>query len=303
MKSLKARIHPVPGAIRRFNWTFLLSGSLLAGTLGTAPLAFAATITDGTYISDQYYDPASGSYATPGGFNYTNGILSQTNTVSDPVSPFASATSTASLTSDQLSLSLSGSENLTSGTAEMWDTLTAGNLPFGPTVTANTVIFTLNMLVSASGGGGSSTTNFGGGLELFNTASFNPFYAGNDCGWGGSSNFYCSGLVGSNGLVSSSSSVPGTYKFSVPVTLGELTSGQIAYIAEIGAGNYTAPSLGAPLIIDPSIALTGLYSGVSVSSNSGTNYLAPVPLPGAAWLFGSGLVGLIGLARRQKTSD
>lgn len=30
-------------------------------------------------------------------------------------------------------------------------------------------------------------------------------------------------------------------------------------------------------------------------------YVDSVPIPGAVWLFGSGLVGLIGLRRRQKT--
>ncbi len=32
-----------------------------------------------------------------------------------------------------------------------------------------------------------------------------------------------------------------------------------------------------------------------------TNYVSAVPVPAAVWLFGSGLVGLIGIARRKKT--
>ena len=31
-------------------------------------------------------------------------------------------------------------------------------------------------------------------------------------------------------------------------------------------------------------------------------YVAPVPIPAAAWLFGSGLIGLVGVARRKKSS-
>ena len=31
-------------------------------------------------------------------------------------------------------------------------------------------------------------------------------------------------------------------------------------------------------------------------------HLAPVPIPAAAWLFGSGLIGLVGIARRKKSS-
>ena len=41
-----------------------------------------------------------------------------------------------------------------------------------------------------------------------------------------------------------------------------------------------------------------LDSAVYISSLSG---VSPVPVPAAAWLFGSGLVGLIGIARRERT--
>jgi len=30
--------------------------------------------------------------------------------------------------------------------------------------------------------------------------------------------------------------------------------------------------------------------------------LAPIPIPAAAWLFGSGLLGMVGIARRKKTA-
>ncbi|MHB8741671.1 MAG: PEP-CTERM sorting domain-containing protein [Sulfuricaulis sp.] len=304
MKSMKVRAHHRHGVTRHISWTLLLSGSLLAGTPGIMPAAFGATITDGTYISEFYYDggAAVGSYSTPGGFNYTNGTLSQTNTISDSASPFASATATASLASDLLSLSLSGSNNYTSGTAEKWDTLTFGNLPSGPSVTASTVLGTLNMSVNASGGVGSSTgfnTSSAWGLDLYNTALLAPS-SGSDCGLVVGA---CSGLItqSANGVIQASGSLSspfaaGTYNYSVPITVGDLASGQVAYIAEIAAQNGT---VNAPLTIDPSITLSGLYSGVTVSSTSGFNYAAPVPLPGTVWLFGSGLVGLLWFTRRQ----
>jgi hypothetical protein len=40
---------------------------------------------------------------------------------------------------------------------------------------------------------------------------------------------------------------------------------------------------------------TSLYTGGEIRG-----FLTPVPVPAAAWLFGSGLLGLVGLARRKK---
>jgi hypothetical protein len=45
------------------------------------------------------------------------------------------------------------------------------------------------------------------------------------------------------------------------------------------------------------MAAGGLYAGFNFNIN--TNMLAPVPVPAAIWLFGSGLLGLIGVARRK----
>ena len=45
-----------------------------------------------------------------------------------------------------------------------------------------------------------------------------------------------------------------------------------------------------------------LPSGVTFTSASGSTYASAVPLPAAVWLFGSGLLGLVGIARRKKTA-
>ena len=45
-----------------------------------------------------------------------------------------------------------------------------------------------------------------------------------------------------------------------------------------------------------------LPAGVTFTSASGQFLTAPVPVPAAVWLFGSGLLGLIGVARRKKTA-
>ncbi len=305
MKYLKVCFHRITDVNRSFSRNLALSGALLAGTLGIVPTAFSSiamggAITDGTYISESYYDGgmAMGAYTTPSGFDYTNGTLSQTNTISDPGYPYASAAATASLANNQLSMSLSGSNTYTSGTAEMWDTLTLGNLPSGPTVTSSTVLGILNMSIHASVGTATYGVDAqsGYGLNLYNTALFVPYVMG-DCG-AVANNGPCGGLLAQDGTPTGNFT-PGTYSFSVPITFGGLTNGQIAYIAEIAASNTSDPSLSAPLVIDPAITLTGLYPGVTVASLSGNNYLATVPLPGAAWLFGSGVLGMLGAALRK----
>ena len=47
-------------------------------------------------------------------------------------------------------------------------------------------------------------------------------------------------------------------------------------------------------------SLTKLFTtNTSITSTSFSGSITPVPVPAAAWLFGSGLVGLIGVARRK----
>ncbi len=41
---------------------------------------------------------------------------------------------------------------------------------------------------------------------------------------------------------------------------------------------------------------------IQIVSASGYDYLNPVPIPAAGWLFGSGLLGLVGVARHKKTT-
>ena len=49
----------------------------------------------------------------------------------------------------------------------------------------------------------------------------------------------------------------------------------------------------------------GQIAGITVNTNTNEQHgflLTPVPLPGAIWLFGSGLLGLTGMARRMKAA-
>jgi hypothetical protein len=64
-----------------------------------------------------------------------------------------------------------------------------------------------------------------------------------------------------------------------------------------GSGNVTA-SADPYIFIDPTFANAGLYS-ITTSPNV---LNSPVPLPAAAWLFGSGLLGLCALRRKKVKS-
>jgi hypothetical protein len=293
---------------------FTLYGPVLVGLLGAIPQAFATPVfTDGTYISESVYPGGTiYSYATPGGFNYANGTPYQTNTVADPISPFSSATSTASLnppaslsvTGNQLNMSLTAAPGggYVAAAAEMWDTLTFGGLaPFGTGDYPGVTAATLTMTVVASAPAGVSASS-AWGLETFDPG-ITPA-SGDDCGLVttyyqcgyGYQNQSSRGTLEPNGSPTATF-VAGTYTYSIAIPLDDLIhgeNGQALYIAEIAAVNNG----GVPLLIDPSITVTGLLSGLSVTSSSGYDY-APVPLPAAAWLLGSGLLGLACFGRRR----
>lgn len=64
------------------------------------------------------------------------------------------------------------------------------------------------------------------------------------------------------------------------------------------------PTGGLPLIADTiagSPMIDGPFPGMSVSIDVGSRGMAVVPVPAALWLFGSGLLGLVGMARGKKS--
>ena len=50
------------------------------------------------------------------------------------------------------------------------------------------------------------------------------------------------------------------------------------------------------------VTMVNGFAGQAPAVNMTTNTPAPVPVPAAAWLFGSGLLGLVGVARRKKAN-
>jgi hypothetical protein len=237
------------------------------------------------------------------------------------------AVSSASLVNDQLQVFASATNaNDSLAAAEIWDTLNFGNLPaLGGAVTLNTVVAILNLTVQSGATAGFTNAETAFGLQIYNPAMFapsaNPASTG-DCG--DILIYTCAGLITAvnnggaleNGIpfsITSPGLVPapltlGTNNYSIPLTLADVASGQLSYTAEIEVENNgpcAEPQDTCALVeinADPSIALTDLYSGVTVSSSSGTDYVSPVPLPAAVWLMLSGLGGLALMGRRPRVT-
>lgn len=71
-------------------------------------------------------------------------------------------------------------------------------------------------------------------------------------------------------------------------------------ISGMGSGNCgTFDLCGVAMVTSPFPSQTPIFSGTIVPVSTGA---APVPVPAAVWLFGSGLLGLAGVARRRKAA-
>jgi hypothetical protein len=309
-----------------------LVGGLLAAVVAVTAPAMAQTITSGSIVFGDYfiYPSTSGGYGAPPfafgagiGFNYTSGTQSVTGGAGTVLN--GQSVASASLTNDDLQVFASATNaNDSLAAAEIWDTLNLGNLPaLGGAVTLNTVIGTLNLTVRSGATAGFTNAETAFGLQIYNPATFapstNPASTG-DCG--DILIYTCAGLLAAannggaleNGSPFSTISpglVPapltlGTNTYSIPLTLGDVASGQLSYTAEVEVENNgpcAEPQDTCALVeinADPSIGLTGLYTGVTVSSASGTDYVSPVPLPAAVWLMLSGLGGVALMGRRPR---
>lgn len=94
--------------------------------------------------------------------------------------------------------------------------------------------------------------------------------------------------------------------------LGVNPSGALPLVADSAANLYDYNAIfmgGGGLSTDPGIAGSPMLGGpfmdynlsMDIATMTVTNIVAPpVPIPAAAWLFGSGLIGLITMARRRR---
>lgn len=95
--------------------------------------------------------------------------------------------------------------------------------------------------------------------------------------------------------------------FNMPNNMDTFDAGE-TLIFDITAAGLVASSfnfLSTPDLVDPNGPLLGAAkfastSGCATGPEECSDWVGAVPVPAAVWLFGSGLLGLIGVARRRK---
>jgi len=113
------------------------------------------------------------------------------------------------------------------------------------------------------------------------------------------------------GLILTSNSVTGSTQISFDVTFAfgtsfDLTTALYAAAVPSNSSSGTVDFASTARLTGISI-LQGInpITGFTIQSGSGTQYTAEgvvVPLPAAVWLFGSGMLGLVGVARRKNAA-
>ena len=306
-------------SFKRKTWVWCLAAGMMLFALqaGLVPKE-AGAVMFGTYASAE---TESQSMRTPSGTYYlTNGQTSSTATVGPSQTTGDYATANASLSNpNSLSLTFNGNGTIYSnnnyngtagGRATMYDTLTFGNLPSG-TVSGILADITMSLASNIYDAGGNVTgfadlsvfapNVYSGDISIFNYFGCPNTYCPN----ADSANYTLQSLnLASNGISVGS---PGVV-FTIPVTSGDLVNNQFSYIADINAyvtGPHT--QVEPTFFIDPSISLTNLAPGITVTSASGASYLgasppiSPTPEASSLVLFATGL-GMLGgwVSRKRK---
>ena len=182
------------------------------------------------------------------------------------------------------------------------------SMGFGAAQAATMTSATFTMLDGTGGGVGTDTSvtgSIGGGS--WSVASTTPFFGQN---WTAHS-----GTTFGPGTYSFATIQGGTYT-GVVVGAGQVGGhilfdwGVVTDIDVINVWNVTGgdtyfstdPIVGGPTANPDGIRGVGMIDGAFAGFNANFDFVAPVPVPAAVWLFGSGLLGLVGVARRRKAA-
>ena len=100
------------------------------------------------------------------------------------------------------------------------------------------------------------------------------------------------------------------FDFQTAAGAGRFTSGEtvvydIQYTSPLGVADFNVPSTGGGNGAFVSAAqIQGISDPGCPASDPtcGSGWVGSVPIPAAVWLFGSGLLGLVGISRRKKAS-
>ncbi|MHB8741676.1 MAG: VPLPA-CTERM sorting domain-containing protein [Sulfuricaulis sp.] len=168
--------------------------------------------------------------------------------------------------------------------AGFWDTLTFSGSGSGSVALMFTVPGTF------------TDVGYGGACEGYNLIG-GTFGSGSTCGASTGSDPF-----GSSATVLNSGNQSETLTLNVPLENGVPT--RVAFALGAAANNSFNPAT-ADAYDPPTVSMGALPAGWSYNGSASGVFLtgpAPVPLPAAVWMFGSGLAGLFGFARRKKVS-
>lgn len=177
------------------------------------------------------------------------------------------------------------------------DTTVTGSIGGGAWSVASTTLFSGSLWATDSG------TTFGPGTYTFDTmegGTPNPLYTGIVVGAG-----QVGGHILFNWGAANASTSCGQDNCGIDVvnvwdvaTAGGVTTYTSTDVAANRVGGNGIPSVLGP---DGVLGLQ-MIDGPFKTFNANFNFTTAVPVPAAVWLFGSGLLGLVGVARRKKTA-
>ena len=164
------------------------------------------------------------------------------------------------------------------------DTAVVGSIGDGAWAVSSTNLFFGQLWTAHSG------TTFGPGTYSFDTLQ-GGVYTGVVVGTG-----QVGGHILFNWGTTADIDVINVWDVSCTIASGSCTYTSTDVTAGAGTGANT------PITAPDGILGLSMIDGAFVGFNANFDFTTPVPVPAAVWLFGSGLLGLVGIARRRKVA-